>query len=91
MSTVPGTPEVSSQPAVSSEAAAPIARPGTLAMLVYVLPTVAAGTVVGPVTAILPTLYAKYTRVTLAALGSLFILVRKPLHLDLEIDRRAGE
>ena len=76
MSTVPGTPEVSSQPAVSSEAAAPIARPGTLAMLVYVLPTVAAGTVVGPVTAILPTLYAKYTRVTLAALGSLFILVR---------------
>lgn len=45
-------------------------------MLAYVLPTVAAGTVMGPVTAILPSLYAKYTRVTLAALGTLFVVVR---------------
>jgi glycoside/pentoside/hexuronide:cation symporter, GPH family len=51
-------------------------RHGTRAMLAYVLPTIAAGTVMGPVTAILPSLYAKYTRVTLATLGTLFIVVR---------------
>ena len=45
-------------------------------MLIYVMPTIAAGMVMGPVTAILPSLYAKYTRVSLAALGTLFIVVR---------------
>jgi len=70
------TPVTSPTPALSSVPAASAARPGTLAMLLYVLPTVAAGTVVAPITAILPSLYAKYTHVTLAALGSLFILVR---------------
>jgi Na+/melibiose symporter-like transporter len=52
------------------------ARHSTRAMLAYVLPTIAAGSVLGPVTAILPSLYAKYTRVTLAALGTLFVVLR---------------
>lgn len=51
-------------------------RHGNRAMLAYVLPTIAAGTVLGPITAILPSLYAKYTHVTLAALGSLFVVLR---------------
>jgi glycoside/pentoside/hexuronide:cation symporter, GPH family len=51
-------------------------RHGTRAMLVYALPTIAAGTVMAPVTAILPSLYAKYAQVSLAALGTLFIIVR---------------
>jgi Na+/melibiose symporter-like transporter len=58
----------------SAPAAAP--RIGLRAMLIYVMPTIAAGMVMGPVTAILPSLYAKYTRVSLAALGTLFIVVR---------------
>ena len=48
----------------------------TRAMLAYVLPTIAAGTVIAPITAILPSLYAKYAGVSLAALGSLFVLLR---------------
>jgi glycoside/pentoside/hexuronide:cation symporter, GPH family len=45
-------------------------------MLVYVLPTIAAGTVLAPITAILPSLYVKYTRVSLTALGTLFVVLR---------------
>jgi glycoside/pentoside/hexuronide:cation symporter, GPH family len=59
---------------IDSIASAP--RSETRAMLVYVLPTIAAGTAMAPVTAILPSLYAKYARVSLAALGTLFIVVR---------------
>jgi Na+/melibiose symporter-like transporter len=46
------------------------------AVFAYVLPTVAAGTVLAPITAILPSLYAKYAQVSLTALGSLFVLAR---------------
>jgi GPH family glycoside/pentoside/hexuronide:cation symporter len=52
------------------------ARYGTRVMLIYALPTIAAGTVMAPITAILPSLYAKYTQVSLAALGTLFVIVR---------------
>jgi GPH family glycoside/pentoside/hexuronide:cation symporter len=58
----------------SAPSAAP--RYGTRALLAYVLPTVAAGTVMAPITAILPSLYAKYTQVSLAALGTLFVVLR---------------
>ena len=58
----------------STPGAAP--RHPSRAILAYVLPTVAAGTAVAPVTAILPSLYAKYTHVTLAALGTLFVVLR---------------
>jgi glycoside/pentoside/hexuronide:cation symporter, GPH family len=51
-------------------------RHSTRAMLAYVLPTIAAGTVMAPITAILPSMYAKYTRVSLAALGTLFVVLR---------------
>lgn len=47
-----------------------------LTILAYVLPTVAAGTVLAPVTAILPSLYAKYAGVSLTALGTLFVTLR---------------
>ena len=52
------------------------ARQRRPAILAYVLPTVAAGTVIAPITAILPSLYAKYAGVSLAALGSLFVMFR---------------
>jgi glycoside/pentoside/hexuronide:cation symporter, GPH family len=51
-------------------------RYGTRAILAYVLPTIAAGTVLAPITAILPSLYVKYSRVSLTALGSLFVVLR---------------
>jgi glycoside/pentoside/hexuronide:cation symporter, GPH family len=54
----------------------PPARFATRAMLAYVLPTIAAGTVLAPITAILPSLYVKYSRVSLAALGTLFVVLR---------------
>src|SRR5438105_8876884 len=62
--------------AAASEAAPAAPRRPMRALLAYVLPTVAAGTVMAPVAAILPSLYAKYAGVSLAALGTLFAALR---------------
>jgi GPH family glycoside/pentoside/hexuronide:cation symporter len=45
-------------------------------LLPYVLPTIATGTVMGSVYAILPSLYAKHAQVTLAQLGALLVALR---------------
>ncbi len=49
---------------------------GMRAMLPYVVPTIATGTVMGSVYAILPSLYAKHAQVTLAQLGILLVALR---------------
>jgi len=49
---------------------------GRRGAIFYVLPTVAAGTVLGPITAILPSMYVKYGGVSLAALGTLLVALR---------------
>jgi glycoside/pentoside/hexuronide:cation symporter, GPH family len=61
---------------VSEAKAAGVAPRPTRKLLAYVVPTIATGTVMGSVYAILPSLYAKHAQVTLAQLGALLVALR---------------
>jgi Na+/melibiose symporter-like transporter len=62
--------------AAASPAVSPAVVNGRGAMLAYALPGVAASSALAAVTAILPSLYAKYASVSLAAVGMLFTFMR---------------
>src|SRR5437868_3691467 len=63
-------------PVIAAAGAGARPRHTQRALIAYALPTIAAGSVIAPVAAILPSLYAKYAGVSLAALGTLFAALR---------------